>query len=280
MKLSSDGKTLLRVSNDDITKEGSFDFPQGVTFIGTGAFIGCSSLKKIIIPQRITSIDALTFNGCVGLNTVSIPRGVTAIHEFTFYYCNTLRTIIIPDGVTVINQSAFYDCPNLKNIVIASKDEATLKRITGLLPNFLRSKVVPMEQAEIAYQICKEQLARLSKIPEANPLYRFFNQNAAHDLNARAPSRAADQSRRTLPNDIFELINLFVINESPYYQKAQTRILGLPLPRNKEAVPVYMRQVEVIVSDCILKVREFIPKKTSEKTDKYWVPKTISCQLM
>lgn len=58
--------------------------PEGVTSIGYGAFLDCSSLERIIIPEGITKIGDHAFSGCSGLTSISIPEGATSIGSYTF----------------------------------------------------------------------------------------------------------------------------------------------------------------------------------------------------
>ncbi|MCW8407502.1 leucine-rich repeat domain-containing protein [Legionella sp. PATHC035] len=53
MKLSDDGKILLKGTNRDINEDGSFDFPAGVTSIGDDAFEGCSEIGASRFPKEI-----------------------------------------------------------------------------------------------------------------------------------------------------------------------------------------------------------------------------------
>ncbi|WP_052673823.1 leucine-rich repeat domain-containing protein [Legionella fallonii] len=142
MKLSDDGKTLLKVTNRDIKEDGSFDFPAGVTSIGDNAFEGCSVLQRIIIPKEIITIgeyafykcsklkhlvisEGVTFIGfrafgnCSGLEVITIQPGVTTIDGDAFFGCSRVQSITIPSGVTSIRSSVFEDCSGLQTITIA-----------------------------------------------------------------------------------------------------------------------------------------------------------------
>lgn len=52
----------------------SIDIPEGVTSIGNGAFIACTSLANIEIPSTITSIGGNVFSGCTALKTITIDK--------------------------------------------------------------------------------------------------------------------------------------------------------------------------------------------------------------
>lgn len=100
--------TLLR----DVT------IPNGVTTIDRGVFSGCSSLTSITIPNSVTTIGAVAFSHCSLLASVTLPSNLAAIDDFTFYKCTRLTDVIIPDTVTAIGKCAFDECSSLKNISI------------------------------------------------------------------------------------------------------------------------------------------------------------------
>ena len=55
--------------------------PNGVTSIGVGAFMGCSSLTSVTIPNSVTSIGHNAFYGCTSLTSNTIPDSVKIIAE-------------------------------------------------------------------------------------------------------------------------------------------------------------------------------------------------------
>ena len=96
----------------------SVSIPNSVVSIGTSAFSDCSSLTKMTIPDSVTSIGDYSFCRCSKLTSVSIPNGVTSIESCTFYGCNSLTSVSIPASVTSIGNSAFYGCSSLTNVKI------------------------------------------------------------------------------------------------------------------------------------------------------------------
>ena len=98
--------------------ENEIVIPEGVTYIGSYAFSGCSSLTSIIIPEGVTSIGSFAFSGCSSLTSITIPKGVTSIESSAFYGCSSLTTTTIPEGVTSIESSAFSGCSGLTSIAI------------------------------------------------------------------------------------------------------------------------------------------------------------------
>lgn len=86
-----------------------------IKIIGSGAFNGCSNLKKITLPNSLTSLAYEVFAGS-GLTEIVIPNSVTMIGASAFHSCKSLESAIIGSGVTEIDVAAFYNCTNLKNI--------------------------------------------------------------------------------------------------------------------------------------------------------------------
>ena len=82
------------------------------------AFLGCKSLKRVIIPDGVTSIGDKAFAECEVLERITIPDSVTSIGEEAFHYCLKLTDIAIPDGVTNICKGTFSDCQNLKSAAL------------------------------------------------------------------------------------------------------------------------------------------------------------------
>ncbi len=100
------------------TELASIIIPGEVTGISSYAFSGCSNLTSITLPDTITSIGWGAFEGCTSLTRINLPRGITDIDGYLFYGCSNLTSITIPENVTKIGNSAFYDCSGLTSITI------------------------------------------------------------------------------------------------------------------------------------------------------------------
>ena len=87
----------------------------GLTTIANHAFLGCSSLWKIIIPTNITSIGNAAFSSCTNITSITIPDGVISIGIQAFY-SSGVNSVYIGTGVTLIDDAAFKKCSNLKAI--------------------------------------------------------------------------------------------------------------------------------------------------------------------
>jgi hypothetical protein len=126
---------------------------EGVTSIGSEAFIFCSNLTSFTVPEGIKRIGENAFAYCSKLTSFTISGSVTNIGYFVFEGCNKLTDIIvendnenyssldgilfnkaktelihcpggktgmytIPSSVTSIGYEAFYDCRKLTSIIV------------------------------------------------------------------------------------------------------------------------------------------------------------------
>ena len=96
----------------------SVEFPNSVTSIGDAAFFYCSALTSVTIPNSVTSIGDEAFQYCHNLTSVTIPSSVTSIGKRAFQYCHSLTSVTIPSSVTSIGEYTFYDCKALTSVVI------------------------------------------------------------------------------------------------------------------------------------------------------------------
>lgn len=87
--------------------------PEGVMEIGE-AFSHCMDIESVFVSNGVTEIGTAAFMWCRNLTYVFIPDGVTIIGSMAFCGCESLKIVDIPDSVTYISEDAFPVCPYLR----------------------------------------------------------------------------------------------------------------------------------------------------------------------
>jgi len=87
--------------------------PDGVKFMGEGAFAFCTNLTEVRLPADLEDIPANTFASCA-LEEISLPETLKTIGENAFMGTN-LKKIVIPKQVTTLN-STFKRCESLTEV--------------------------------------------------------------------------------------------------------------------------------------------------------------------
>ena len=109
--------TYAFVLFDNLT---SINIPASVTGIGEAAFYYCKSLASVTFAEgsQLTSIGAGAFGACPALSSITIPTGVTSIGVDAFGGCTGLTSVTIPAGVNSIDDSAFAECTGLADMYV------------------------------------------------------------------------------------------------------------------------------------------------------------------
>ena len=110
---------------------GSYTIPDGVAYIGYGAFSGCSKLTSITIPNSVTVIAGNAFFDCSSLTSITIPNSVINIGFYAFSGCSKLTSITIPASVVEsIGDGAFCGVQSVQvsaeNPVFSVDEQGTL----------------------------------------------------------------------------------------------------------------------------------------------------------
>lgn len=81
----------------------------GVTHIGQGTFLLCTSLTSVSIPNSVTSIGEGAFSACQVLTSITIPASVTAIDDDVFMGCVALTAInVMATTPPKLGNTVFY----------------------------------------------------------------------------------------------------------------------------------------------------------------------------
>ena len=87
-----------------------------ITSIGQSAFEYCAKLKEINIPSNVNSIGNMAFSSCRALEELTLPDTLSFLGEYAFCDCQALTRINIPDSVTDINNGTFSGCLSLESV--------------------------------------------------------------------------------------------------------------------------------------------------------------------
>ena len=93
--------------------------PDGLTYIGKGAFCGSPELTKVKIPSTVTKIEQSAFSGCTGLKEIELPPQLEEVGYSSFYGCSGLTEITIPSSVKIIRSGAFERCTSLESVTLS-----------------------------------------------------------------------------------------------------------------------------------------------------------------
>jgi hypothetical protein len=94
----------------------SVTIPEGVTYIGNGAFDACGQLTSVTLPKSITYVPWWGFSYCGSLTNITIPASVLTIVNYAFYGSG-LRTVYFEGDAPGFQaggadpKNAFYWCP-------------------------------------------------------------------------------------------------------------------------------------------------------------------------
>lgn len=111
-------KTVRFSNNITYIPESCFEYsgieecilPEGLTYVGYGAFWSCSRMNKLILPESLTSISMWAFDGCSSLTEITIPNNVTSIGLTGFCSCSNLEKVNIDienSKLSYIGEQAF-----------------------------------------------------------------------------------------------------------------------------------------------------------------------------
>lgn len=106
----------------------SVSIPDGIIFLGSEAFMGCTELREVVFPETITYFGSSVFEGCTSLTEVLLPASMSFVVNAVFYNCKSLERVVFAEGskTTDLFARAFKNCESLREIVLPDG----LKRIT------------------------------------------------------------------------------------------------------------------------------------------------------
>lgn len=99
----------------------------GITTIGTNAFLKCDEAKSVSLPQSIISIGDNAFFGCDLMTDVAIPQNVATIGDAAFSGCDSLSAIKVVEE----NSNFIVEC----GVLLDASKERLITYPMGLFGN-------------------------------------------------------------------------------------------------------------------------------------------------
>lgn len=150
LELANDGTSVPWKKHSDIIIE--VVIKSGVTGVGSGAFMGCTALKKVSISDTVKKLDLNAFSGCTALEAfavedgnevyasadgvlfnagktllISCPVGKTGAYtvpetvteiEKSAFAASGVESVSMSDAVNAVGEGAFSNCSKLKSVVL------------------------------------------------------------------------------------------------------------------------------------------------------------------
>lgn len=127
---TKDGKKLIQYNL--ASENSSFIVPQGVEYIGSGAFANANSLIEVTLPDTVVSIYGEAFRWCEELVSIRMSATLETIASFAFDRCVKLQNIYIPTATRTIWGDSFRGCRSLEFIEVEA-DNAYFQAIDASL---------------------------------------------------------------------------------------------------------------------------------------------------
>lgn len=99
----------------------SFEVPEGVEKLLSGAFSGSKKVTSIVIPETVKSIGSSCFTNCTNLIDITLPSNLLMLDSYCFSGCASLVDITLPSELVIIRSNSFSGCSNLTSITLPSK---------------------------------------------------------------------------------------------------------------------------------------------------------------
>ncbi|MDE6397893.1 MAG: leucine-rich repeat protein, partial [Clostridiales bacterium] len=164
----------------------AIELPDSLTYIGTGAFLGCASLARIAIPASVTHLGAFAFSGCTSLASVTLPASIARIERYTFMGCRSLTDIDV-SHVAVFGEYAFQNCAALTVVSLTAAEEIGAYAFAS---------------TRISGEITANGLVTLGESAFENVLITAFNAPQLQVIGEKAFRNARNLRTFTFSNDV------------------------------------------------------------------------------
>lgn len=108
---------LIGISTDDPTQIINLTIPEGVTSIGSYAFVSLTSLEQLTLPTTLTELQANALSQLFSLTSLTLPSGLQTLGQAVFYNCTSITSIVVPASVSSFGPYMFGGCSSLTSVV-------------------------------------------------------------------------------------------------------------------------------------------------------------------
>ncbi len=175
------------------------EIQQGITAVGTRAFINFPQLTAVSIASSVETIGAYAFAMCENLKQITLPNTVKTLGDNAFYQCVRLENAVVSSGMQMIPENAFIGCTALKTVQIPSglrqigtSAFAVCSNLQGLQ---LPTSVTTLGPMAFAQAFDPEKKVSLT-IPETVTQidWNCFAESGLHQVNLKAKVNKLDSS--------------------------------------------------------------------------------------
>jgi hypothetical protein len=94
-------------------RTGSYQVPDHVNNVGTGAFFKCARLSRVDLPESLTRLEGWAFHGCANLTRMEIPAGLMWMGDSAISACTRLEDVRMVGDAPIVEAegSTFTDSP-------------------------------------------------------------------------------------------------------------------------------------------------------------------------
>ncbi|MCR5338830.1 MAG: leucine-rich repeat protein, partial [Lachnospiraceae bacterium] len=122
---NTDGTVTIRLVDLGNTKD--VVIPDSITFgdtvipvtvIDKGAFMGNTTIERVVLGKNVTTIKESAFEGCTSLKEFVFNDGLVTIEKRAFYGCTSLKEVKTSKTLKSIGESAFENCTSLSRLTL------------------------------------------------------------------------------------------------------------------------------------------------------------------
>lgn len=95
----------------------SITIPEGVVYIGDGAFLRITGITSITLPDSLETLDSAAFAQCGSISAIKFGKNLKNIGSDAFRYAS-VKSVTLPESIVSLGGGAFADCSSLERLYI------------------------------------------------------------------------------------------------------------------------------------------------------------------